>query len=207
MAFFPFFADISKAHCLVVGGGRVAARKVEKLVPFGVNITVVAPTVSDEISQYESVTVISREFSKEYLQSADFVISATDDEKISEEIFKLCAEKNIPVNTVDDPEKCTFFFPALVSREDVTIGISTSGKSPLFARFLREQAENLLTEKNLAALDILSQLRPIIKKKVSGEHNRKLLQEKILTLLLSAENPKDSQVTEEINRMIQEEAS
>ena len=64
-------------------------------------------------------------------------------------IFKLCRKKNILVNTVDDLDKCGFIFPAVVHKNDITVGISTSGKSPIFASYLRMKTENMIDEKCL----------------------------------------------------------
>lgn len=206
MGYFPFFADISGAKCLVVGGGKVALRKIEKLIPFGVDIRVVSPMVCKEISAIDKLEIILRKFAAEDLENADIVISATGDERVGAEIFRLCSEKKIPVNTVDDIDKCTFLFPALACREAVTVGITTGGKSPLFARYLREQTEALLTEKNLAALDRLSAYRQTIKEKLTNEASRKALQEKILAALLSDEAVSDKEIDLMIKEFTENEA-
>lgn len=201
MAYFPFFVDISKMTCLVAGGGKVALRKVQKLIPFGVKIRLTAPEVCHEISEISDIEIILREFEASDLDGADFVISATGNPEASEEIFRLCMERKIPVNTVDDKAKCTFYFPALACGGDVTAGISTSGESPLFAKYLRERFEDMLDEKTLAAGMLLGRYRPLILEKVKGEENRKKLQEKILRRCIDGEKlPAD----DEINSVIKE---
>ena len=109
MAYFPFYIDIENKKILVVGGGTVALRKIEKLMPFSPDITVVAPKICDEIKAL-NVKIIDRKFCDSDLDGAFCVVSATDDESLNGRIFQLCNEKNILVNTVDDKEKCGFIF-------------------------------------------------------------------------------------------------
>lgn len=109
MAYFPFYIDIKDKKILVVGGGKVALRKVEKLLQFEPKITVVAPFICDEIRKL-GVSIIERKFIDSDIDNIFCAISATDDEVVNGHIFKLCSEKNILVNTVDDKDKCGFIF-------------------------------------------------------------------------------------------------
>ena len=127
MAYFPFYIDIKDKKILVVGGGKVALRKVEKLLQFEPKITVVAPFICDEIRKL-GVSIIERKFIDSDIDDIFCAISATDDEVVNGHIFKLCSEKNILVNTVDDKDKCGFIFPALVNKNGITAGITSSGK-------------------------------------------------------------------------------
>jgi len=123
MAYFPFYIDIKDKKILVVGGGKVALRKVEKLLQFEPKITVVAPFICDEIRKL-GVSIIERKFIDSDIDNIFCAISATDDEVVNGHIFKLCSEKNILVNTVDDKDKCGFIFPALVNKNGITAGIT-----------------------------------------------------------------------------------
>ena len=109
----------------------------------------VSPKICREILKF-NVKVVEREFDDNDLNGAFCVISATDNEQVNSHIFELCKEKNILVNTVDDKEKCGFIFPALVQKNSVTVGITTSGKSPIYAKYLKEQFLNIFIffEKN-----------------------------------------------------------
>lgn len=184
MGYFPFYIDIENKNCIVVGGGIVALRKIEKLLQFNPVITVIAPRICDEILKLTEVKVCNRNFTDEDINSAFMVISATDDEKLNAHIFELCSERNILVNTVDDKEKCGFIFPALVKRKNTTVGISTSGKSPLYARFLRENIERLIDDDCDEITDILSRYRSLIKREIKSEAKRKLAFEQILEICL-----------------------
>ena len=185
MGYFPFYIDIENKKCVVVGGGTVALRKVEKLLPFNPDITVIAPKICDEILTLTEVKICQRKFEDSDIDNAFMVISATDDEKLNAYIFKLCNEKNILVNTVDDKQKCGFIFPALVKKKNITVGISTSGKSPLYARFIRENIESSVDDDCDEIVEILSRYRSLIKSKIHSEEKRKTAFKKILKICLN----------------------
>lgn len=191
MGYFPFYIDIESKNCLVVGGGAVALRKIEKLVPFNPNITVVAPRICDEIRAIDAVKAISRPFVDNDTDDAFFVISATDDRELNEHIFRLCSDKNILVNTVDDREYCGFIFPSLAKKENITVGITTSGKSPIFARYLREQIESIIGNGSEKIVEALSKYRPLVKSEIPTEENRKEAFERLLTLCIHDRLPID----------------
>ena len=193
MGYFPFFVDVENQNCLVVGGGVVALRKIEKLLPFNPNITVVSPKVHKEILSIENINIIKRKFDFNDLKEKSFVITATDDKVLNKEIYNSCKENNIPVNTVDDKENCSFIFPALARNNGVTVAISTSGKSPLYAKYLRKKIENLIQDSE-SIVDNLSKYREKIKNEISLEENRKVAFEKLLEYSLSNESITDDLV-------------
>lgn len=193
MGYFPFFVDVENQNCLVVGGGVVALRKIEKLLPFNPNITVVSPKVHKEILSIENINIIKRKFDFNDLKEKSFVITATDDKVLNKEIYNSCKENNISVNTVDDKDNCSFIFPALARNNGVTVAISTSGKSPLYAKYLRKKIENLIQDSE-SIVDNLSKYREKIKNEISLEENRKVAFEKLLEYSLSNESITDDLV-------------
>lgn len=193
MGYFPFFVDVENQNCLVVGGGVVALRKIEKLLPFNPNITVVSPKVHKEILSIENIDIIKRKFDFNDLKEKSFVITATDDKVLNKEIYNSCEENNIPVNTVDDKDNCSFIFPALAKNKGVTVAISTSGKSPLYAKYLRKKIESLIQDSE-SIVDNLSKYREKIKNEISLEENRKVTFEKLLEHSLSNESITDDLV-------------
>lgn len=193
MGYFPFFVDVENQNCLVVGGGVVALRKIEKLLPFNPNITVVSPKVHKEILSIKNINIIKRKFDFNDLKEKSFVITATDDKVLNKGIYNSCKENNIPVNTVDDKDNCSFIFPALARNNGVTVAISTSGKSPLYAKYLRKKIENLIQDSE-SIVDNLSKYREKIKNEISLEENRKLAFEKLLEYSLSNESITDDLV-------------
>ena len=139
MPYFPFFADITGQPCLIVGGGRIALHKIRKLLPFSPEIHVVAEDISPEISSLPELHITRRGFEDSDLDGMRFVIAATDDHGVNSHVARLCERRRIPCNAVDDPANCTFFFPALAQRGDITVGISTAGKSQIGRASCRER--------------------------------------------------------------------
>ncbi|MDD6489977.1 MAG: bifunctional precorrin-2 dehydrogenase/sirohydrochlorin ferrochelatase [Clostridia bacterium] len=194
MGYFPFYIDIENKKCVIVGGGKIALQKLKKIILFNPEITVIAPNICDEIEKI-GVKTERRKFIDKDIKNAFMVISATDDEKLNAHIFELCKAENILVNTVDDKEKCGFIFPSIIKKDDVTVGITTSGKSPLYAKYLRQQIEDLLDGINPGIIDILSKYRPIIKAKINSEFLRKQANKKILNLCITSDKlPDDKQI-------------
>ena len=139
MAYFPMFVQLKKKKCLVIGGGKIALRKIEVLKDFEADITVIAPEMITQIRQINQICRIFRTFMEKDFNEADFVIAATDDQKTNHEISQICRRKKIPVNAVDQKEDCSFIFPSYVKEGEVVgiIGKNGAGKSTLMKTLLR----------------------------------------------------------------------
>ena len=146
MAYFPFFVDLEGRNGLIIGGGSIALHKAEKMLGFGARITTVAPEICSGFQKYPEIKILKRKFLPDDLENMSFVIAATDNRELNRSISELCRKRGIPVNAVDDKELCSFIFPSLVKRGDLTIGISTSGASPAAAVFLKEKINSLLPD-------------------------------------------------------------
>lgn len=166
MAYFPFFMDLKGREGLVVGGGAVAARKIEKLLPYGPRLTVAAPEILPEIEELPGLTLLRRAFDPAMLEGKFFVIAATDDREANREIAALCRERGTLVNAVDDKEQCTFLFPALVKRGDLTVGVSTAGASPSAAAWVKRRVDEAVPEDFGELLDYLASLRSMVRTRV-----------------------------------------
>lgn len=172
MSYFPFFKEIEGASSLIVGGGRVALRKAEKLLPYGPRLTVIAPEFLPEFREMDVILVKRRFHNFDITPNLEFVIAASDDEKQNEQIYLLCREQNIPVNVVDKPEYCTFIFPALVKKGNLSVGVSTSGASPSAAVWLKEEIEEILPDNIEEILEWLQAQRVIVKRQIEEEEAR-----------------------------------
>ncbi len=147
MEFLPVFLKIKGRPCLVVGGGKVAARKVALLRRAGANITVVAPVFCDELlalREAGDITFHHREFSDSDLSDFVLVIAATDDRIVNQRVYDLAGMQNIPVNVVDNPGQSSFIVPSIIDRSPVQVAVSTGGASPVLARLLRARLESFI---------------------------------------------------------------
>lgn len=162
MKYYPVFLDIRDKKCVVVGGGEVAARKAERLIECGAEVFVISPKLTPELAVLEKKNLIchvASEYTTHFIDGAALVIGATDDEKTNARIANDARVKGIPVNIVDDPQKCDFILPALVQRGDLAIAVGTGGKSPALARHVREELEVIYGREYEILLNILGKLR------------------------------------------------
>lgn len=189
MAYFPFFIDLEQKEGLIVGGGRVALGKVRHLLPYGPRLTVAAPRLVPDFYDLEGVVLLERPFTPELLEEKFFVIAATGEVDLDRSIARLCRERNIPVNVVDDREACTFLFPSLVKRGSLSVGVSTGGASPGMAAWLRREIEKLLPERTEEILDFLQNQRPLVKKAIAEEKRRAELFQALFEACLEAGGP------------------
>ncbi len=172
MGYFPFFMDLEGREGLIVGGGAVALRKARKLLPYGPRLTVAAPEILPELEALPGVTPLRGPFSPAMLEGKFFTIAAASDTAVNHTVAALCRERGIPVNAVDDKECCTFLFPALVKRGDLTAGVSTAGSSPSAAAWVRERLDAWLPEDFGTLLSYLGDLRPEVRRRIPEEARR-----------------------------------
>lgn len=162
MKYYPIFLDIRGKICIIVGGGEVAARKAERLLDCGAKVFIISPKLSPALAALKEKSLIchiAAAYSGDLIQGAALVIGATDDEKTNATIFLDARSKGIPINIVDDPQKCDFILPSVVQRGDLAITIGTGGKSPALARYLREELEAKYGEEYRIFLNVLGNLR------------------------------------------------
>ncbi len=176
MAYFPMFVDLKGKKIIVIGGGKVAYRKVTKLLPFEAEITVIAPDICSEIQNLSddnsNLIIKNRNFETEDIKNAFLVISATNNSSTNQQVAQICKSQNIPINSVDDIENCTFLFPALIKKESLVIGCSTSGKVPDIAAFIKNAIEQDLPQNIGQVVEILGILREELKNKVPTQKIR-----------------------------------
>ena len=150
--FFPVFIDLSKKQILVVGAGKIASRRLKTLLDFAGRITVVAPDIHpdiEELKDRENLTILQRTYRIEDLDDADIVIVATTCVELNVEIAKVCKERGIPVNTSHDKSLCDFYFPGLVRKDNIVIGVTSSGTDHAKARAVTEKLRTYLEEEIL----------------------------------------------------------
>ena len=145
--FFPMFVDLSRRRALVVGGGRIAARRVNTLAQFCPDITVVAPAIHPGIAALvdgERVKALERAFAMDDLNSADLVLACTDDPALNADIAKACRDRDILVNDASDRRRCDFLFPGIARRGAVVAGVTAGGSDHALARRATEAVRECL---------------------------------------------------------------
>lgn len=176
MDYFPIFLRLAGEPVLVVGGGLVAARKIDLLQRVGARITVVAPAVVDGIAERAAtgqLTHLNEEFQPQHLRGMRLVIAATDKHAVNAWVAHHAERDNIPVNVVDDRELSRFIVPAIVDRSPVVLAVASSGDAPVLTRRLREKLEAILPERlgQLAAL--AGRLRRIVRTRLTNSGLRR----------------------------------
>ncbi len=193
--------------CIVVGGGKVAERKVQSLLECGALVKVIALSFTatlKSMAPQKQLRLINKGFDDTDLEQAFLVISATDNEELNQRISDICHRRNILVNVVDDPQKCSFYVPAVLKRGDLTIAISTNGKSPVLAAKIREGFAKQFGDEYGKYLEILGLVRnkvlsdvedPIIRKQIFY----KLVESDLLELVKKGD---DGLIKERINECL-----
>jgi len=180
MAFYPMNVDISGWRCLVVGGGQVAYRKVKTLVEYGAKVDVLAPELTSPVQELVdkgSVDYIAHEFREDILDGYAMVMVATGDSFTNRQVAEAAQNRNLLVNVADAPEHCSFMVPAVCRRGDLTVSISTGGKSPALARTLREKLEEELGPELEKLNAFLGEVRAYLLENFSdAEFRREVLQ-------------------------------
>lgn len=148
--FFPVFLNIENKNCLIVGGGKVALRKINKLLKYKASITVISKNIIKEIKLLKDIKIIEKEFeeynNKEYLKKYFLIVAATNDKKLNENIADICMKENILINNASSKDNMNIRFGVSVEKEDYSIGISANGspsKAIKKSIEIKENIENL----------------------------------------------------------------
>ena len=195
---FPFFMELSKQSVLLIGGGEVAERKLDLLLKANASVTIVSPEFTSYIEELfvnKNINPIKDYYNIKYLTSSSFafVIAATNDESLNEQVAKDANDNKILVNVVDKPKICDFIFPSILERGPITVAVSTGGSSPVLARMLRTKLETMIPGAYGRLAKIVSENRiPVRKKLVNSKSNgifwEQMLNGKFLELVLSGQD-------------------
>ena len=176
--FYPMMVDVAGKRCLVVGGGRVAERKVLSLVECGAEVEVVSPSTTARLAALASagrLRLRRRPVRPTDLLGAFLVVMATDDAQVNREVAETVRSAGGLVNVADDPDACTFLVPSVVRRGDLTIAISTGGGSPALAKKLRQRLEQTIGPEYEAFLGALRTLRERARRAVADPEERQAI--------------------------------
>lgn len=202
MKYYPVGLNIQDRNCLVVGGGKVGARKAGTLARCGARVKVVSPCFDGTLwSNLEGkVELVPREYQDQDLRGMFLVIGATDNRQLNRTIGEQAKQANILFNGADLPELSDFILPAIVERGDLTIAVSTSGNSPAFAKKIKHELEDSFGSEYEQFLLLMGRIRKILlAREHNPERNRKIFKRLIDGRLFNLMGKNDQ---EEIERLL-----
>jgi precorrin-2 dehydrogenase/sirohydrochlorin ferrochelatase len=162
VSYYPIFLDLRERSVLVVGGGNVARAKIAGLRRAGARVSVVAPAVANEIAaliRSGAISHVGRPYAPEDVRGFVLVVAATDDRDVNAHVSADARRAGVLVNVVDRPDLSTFIAPAVLQRGELQIAVSTSGRTPAFAAFVRDEVGSEIGPEYGVALAILGRVR------------------------------------------------
>jgi precorrin-2 dehydrogenase/sirohydrochlorin ferrochelatase len=162
---YPAFLVLEGKSCVVVGGGRVATRRVHSLLAAGARVVVVSASLHNDLQtllERGLIDHIPENYAADYLTGASLVFATTNDPVVNVQIAHDARERGLLVNLADNPARSDFYVPATIYYQDLALAISTGGESPAFARYVRELLERFLSDALGQALALVAQARPLI---------------------------------------------
>lgn len=166
---FPVFFRMDKLHMVVIGGGLVGTEKVGAILKNSpsASIHVVAPEISDEIvawaKSHSGLKLFHKPYEPKDIAGADLIIAATCIHVLNAQVQVDAKQQNILINVADTPDLCDFYLGSVVQKGDLKIAISTNGKSPTFAKRMRELLEEVIPMDIDSVLQQLNQIRNKLK--------------------------------------------
>jgi siroheme synthase-like protein len=166
--YYPLFLNVKAMKCIVIGGGLIALRKVKDLLEHCADITVVSPYTCkgiDELSAQGKIRVLKRKYQMGDLEGSYLAVVATGDRSLNKKVVNEAKEKKVLLNIVDDPELSDFIVPSVLHRGDVSIAVSTGGRSPALARKIRAGLEFYFADEYSALALLVNGVRTELKQK------------------------------------------
>jgi precorrin-2 dehydrogenase len=189
MRYYPVFLDLQDVPCLVIGGGQVGERKIKTLQSCGAEVYLISreltPYLDEEVRQAR-IFLLAPAYETRYLKDKFLVVGATDDLELNKRIGREARGRGMLCNIVDDPGECNFILPSLVSRGDLTIAISTAGKSPALAKKIRQALEREFPESYAGYLELLGYIRSqVLSRGMNQKENQEIFEALVDSPLLS----------------------
>jgi precorrin-2 dehydrogenase/sirohydrochlorin ferrochelatase len=180
ISYYPAFLKLEGKKCVVIGGGKVAERKILSLLEANAIVFLISPDATPflaKLAEEGKITWIKDTFKPHYLEGAWLVFACTNQREVQREVFQACEERKIFCNVVDQPDVSSFIVPSVVKRGALTLAISTSGASPAVSRRLRERLERLFGEEYASYLELMRRIREsILSKGLPQEEKERKLQ-------------------------------
>jgi precorrin-2 dehydrogenase/sirohydrochlorin ferrochelatase len=175
MEYFPIFIDLKDKNVLVIGDYRILEFKIKKLIEAKAKIFYLTSLSADQnkvLDKSERVTFIRDQFNETYLDDKWLVICGSDDEELKKKIALATSERNIFCNFVDQAPISSFISPSVITRGDITIALSTKGKSPALNKYLKNQIMNVIGNEYSEFAKILGKMRKKVIENIPGQKKR-----------------------------------
>jgi precorrin-2 dehydrogenase/sirohydrochlorin ferrochelatase len=190
MSYYPIVVDLQDKKVVVVGGGKVAKRKIDALLQCGADVCIISRELTpglERLLEDGKVRLIGRRLIKAYLKGAFLVIASTDDSVLNRKVSTFAKTMGIPVNVVDQPADSDFIVPSVIRRGDLLIAVSTSGKSPALAKRIRERLNGQFGDEYKDFLIMMGRLRnEILSRSLSQEENSRIFHELVDSRILDS---------------------
>ncbi len=174
---YPINLNLKNKIVLVIGGCNVAIRKIKQLLPSEAKIICIAKTLDPSIKKLQKIKTINRAFTLTDITKFNplVIINASGDPKVDKQILNKIKTKNILYNSVDKPESCNFFVPAIVKKKNLLISISTQGHAPIMASYIKDKIDKFIKKEWVALIDRISKKRKKLKNsKLSLKEKKKI---------------------------------
>lgn len=183
MSLLPLFLDIKDKSCLVIGGGKIAARKLKMLCKAQAEVTIIAPALCDEVTELctrHNLTSHQRAFIDSDIKNQILIIAATDDAALNNRISNIAKQNNIFVNVSNDFKQGDVVLPSIIDRDPIQIAVTTGGASPVLARILRRNLERCTPSAYGALATLVEKYRNQSSRLISDETSRRRFWEEVL---------------------------
>lgn len=200
-SYYPIFLNIQGKKCVVIGGGKVAFRKVKTLLEHGANVEVISPDLCpelNELAEAKTISVFRQNYEPRVLKGAVITIAATNKKDINQKVADEARKQGVLVNVVDNLELSDFIVPSYFHRGDLTIAVSTAGLSPALARKIRSKLEQNFSEEYASLTGLIEEVRTELKQKgiiINGNTWQEALDLDLLLKLLEAGLREQAKVT------------
>lgn len=206
--YYPINLNLENKKCLVVGAGRVAQRKVMRLLECGAKVRVISPKISAALrtlAERKKIIFRNRRVNLKDLNGVYLVIAATSDRRLNSAVSSYSRKKGILINVVDSPKECNFTLPSILRRGALTISVSTDGISPALAKKIRQDLEQRFGVEYAKLLRIMKEMRPQALKKIKKIQPRKAFFQKALQpyILGLIKRNKEKQAKRKLERILE----
>ena len=168
MSYLPLFIETTGKKCLIVGGGKVASRKLIPILKAKMKVTLISPEVIEEIElnfrKNKNLKIVKRKFKPEDIEDQFLIIAATNEKTTNQKIAKLSKDNNILVNMAEDSLSGNTLIPSVVDRDPIKIAVSSGAASPILTRLVKTRLETVIPYSFSKLADIMMEYRDAVKK-------------------------------------------